>query len=215
MYVELACLDKMATEDETREAVFAASELHLNGVSVLPAYLAENKTYVPDMVLSSPVDFPHGTSTTKVREHACLSAIRRGANAIDLVMNHSLVVNRKMEKLLNDIESCMAVCRAHNASLRVMMEYRVYEQVGTELCIDTLQLIDSLGVEYVFPATGYRVDGFIDNLIMCQIIMQKSGLKTIANGSLLSRDQYELAKDSDVYGVRLTSVPVARDLFGV
>ena len=213
MYIELACLDKVMDKEQTREFVFSAADLYLNGVCILPGYLTENKPYVPNMVLASPVDYPAGTSDIKVRAHATLAAIRHGANCIDLVMNHTLVINKQIDKLLQDIEGCLSICRTHDVQLRVMMEYRIYEQAS--LFYETIELLDKLGVEYVFPATGFRVDNFHDNIIAARSIMQKSKLKVITNGNILTKEQYEIAKKADIYGVRLSSIPLAKELFGV
>jgi len=213
MYVELASLDKMSNEKQNRDIVFVASQLSLNGVSVLPNYLAETKQYVPDMVLSTPIDYPDGTGESEVRTHAAISAIRHGANTIDLVMNCSLVVNKKIDKMISDVEAVMEVCRQRNATLRIMMEYRAYEDA--EMLFEVIRLLNEMGVEYIFPATGFRLDNFNDNLIAAKIIMDRSNMKVITNGNVVSKEQYEIIKKSGVFGVRFTSVPIVKQIFGV
>lgn len=213
MYVELASLDKMTDEKQCRDFVFAASKLSLNGVSVLPSYLAETKQYVPDMVLSTPIDYPHGTEESGVRAHAVLSAIRHGANAIDLVMNSSLMVNNKTQKLLTDLEGCLAICREKDVTMRVMMEYRAFEDKNVFMA--AIDILNAIGVEYVFPATGSRLDNFNDNLIAAKIIMSKSKLNVITNGNVLTKEQYEIVKKSGVFGIRFTSIPIVKTIFGV
>ena len=213
MYVELASLDKMSNEAQNREFVFAASKLSLNGVCVLPNYIAETKQYVPDMVLSTPIDYPDGTGESEVRAHAVISAIRHGANTIDLVLNCSMVVNKKIEKLIADVDGCLAICKERGAVLRVMMEYRVYEEAS--MFFEVIGLLNEMGVEYIFPASGSRLDNFHDNLITAKEIMKRSGMKVITNGNVVNREQYDIIKESEVYGVRFTSIPVVNSIFGV
>ena len=213
MYIELALLDKTTTEEEAREATFAASELHLNGVCVLPNYVPATQEYKEDLVIACPIDYPAGTSTTATRNHAVLTAIKAGANTIDLVINHSFVVNKNFEKLLADLESNLAICTDKKVTMRAVMEYRVY--MDARLFFEVIDLIKQIGIEYVLPSTGYRLDNYTDNLIAAKTIMDKSGLKVICNGTVHSKEEYEKIKKLDVYGVRFNSVRVARDIFGV
>lgn len=213
MYVDLACLGKTTTEEQTREAVFAASACHLNGVCILSAYVGQMREFVPDMILSCPIDYPQGTSDIKVRNHAVLAALRKGANAIDLVLNHPLAMNHKMEQLIDDIESNLSICRDNNASLRIMMEYRMFEDAA--LFFDISNLLKESGVEYVFPATGHRMDNYRDNLICAKVTFEKSGLQVICNGNIVSKDQYEEIKRTNIFGIRFTSIPVIKQIFGV
>ena len=213
MYVELACLDKTVSLEETRKTVFAASELHLNGVVMLPAYVSEMKEYLPDLVVACPVDYPNGTSDTKIRNHEVLNSIRKGANTIDLVMNHTMVVNKQMEKLMKDVESNFAICKDNNVTLRIQLEYRIYP--SGQVFFDVVELLQGIGIEYVFPSTGYRIDIYSDNLIAAKGIAGKSDIKVISNGNVVSQEQYDIVKKSGVYGVRFNSIRVAQSLFGV
>ena len=213
MYVDLAFLTKTATEEETRKAVFTASECNLNGICILSAYIGQMREFVPDMILSCPIDYPQGSSDIKVRNHAIISALRKGANAVDLVLNHPLAMNRKMNELIEDISSNLQICKEYGASLRMMMEYRMFEDAN--LFFDIASLLKEVGVEYVFPATGHRLDNYRDNLICGKVTFEKSGLKVICNGNISSKKQYEEIKKSQVFGVRLTSLPIIKEIFGV
>ncbi len=213
MYVELACLDKTSTADDTRKHVFAASELALNGVVVLPPYITEARQYVPDMVLAAPIDYPYGTMDTKIREHAVLSALRKGANTVDLVLNHTMVVNKRLEAMLDDIETCQKICYENRAALRIMLEYRIYD--NSKLFLDTLDMLELIGVEYVLPATGLRVDNFTDSLMASRGMTQRNNLKIIMNGGIFTKEQYEIVKKAGIYGIRFTSIPLVQNIFGV
>ena len=213
MYVELAILNKTTTEEDSREALFIASELHLNGICVLPNYITSVKELNQELVIACIIDYPAGTSTTATRNHAVLTAINSGANTIDLVMNNSFIVSNKLDKLLADLKSNLAICKDKKVVLRVVMEYRVC--MDAKLFLQIAQLVNQLGIEYVLPSTGYRLDNYADNLIASKLIMDKSGLKVITNGGIVNKEQYEQAKKAEIYGVRFQSIPVVKDIFGV
>ena len=210
MYLELALLDKNCKEEDSVQGIFAAAEYNFDGISVLPNFVHVVKQYSNDILLSCPIDFPSGTSATTTRNHAVLTAIRAGVDAIDLVVGQ---FSGNLSKLISDIESNFAICRDKNVELRVMMEYRSYEDYNR--FFETVCLISEMGIEYIIPSTGDRVDSYIDNIVASKLIMDRTGAKTISNGNVLNKEQYEKVRQSGVYGVRFHSINVVKNIFGV
>lgn len=203
MYIDLSCYDRDETDESVRKAIFCAVDKVLNGISIHPYFIKDNKGFLSEgMILSSPIDFPHGVSDISVRSHATLAAIRKGANAIDLVANNSLLSNEKMGKFYDDIESIHKICVENNVTTRIMLEYRLYDP---DKVVRICNGIRELGIEYIFPATATSVDSWDDNLAIAIEITRKANIKVITNGNIWKKQHYNFIKGTEVFGVRFQS----------
>ena len=94
MYHELHIYNRNLDNNEARNLIFAAIEHNLHGISIPTPFLPIAQEIVPQgIVVASPIDYPNGMSDSKTREHAVILAIRKGANAIDLVSPSSPINN--------------------------------------------------------------------------------------------------------------------------
>jgi deoxyribose-phosphate aldolase len=213
MYLELNLYDEAANEEETLKRVFAALDLNVNGLCLPPFFLPAIQDIVPDgIVVSTPIDFPFGLQETKIRNHAVLSSVRRGASSIDLVMNHQNILNNKWKLIDKDIKSNYDICRDNGASLRCLINYRILK---LEQRTVLLNLLSKIGVEYIITSTGSKMDSWQDNLLVSRHIEQKHGLFTISNGGLFSEEHYTRAKECKVFGCRVSSIPALEVFSGV
>ena len=210
MYRELQIYGRDLTKEKVQQEMFAAVEHNFNGISLSPYFIPDIVELIPEgMVVSCPVGYPNGTMDTKIKQHATLAAIRKGANAIDMVLNPHLISANKMQQMCDDIVGNMEVCKDKGATLRIMMEYRVFTP---PMLLDVAALIKDCGIEYVFPSTGHMLDSFTDNLLM-SMALQKVGLQTITNGNIYQKKQYESVLQSGVFGARFGSAAVITNLF--
>ena len=213
MYIELNLYDESASEDKTLKTVFRAIDMEVRGICVPPFFLPAIKEVMLDgTVLATPIDYPYGLGDSKVRNHAVLSAIRRGANAIDLSINHHHMVNKKWELVYKDLEGNIKICKDHNSSLRAIMDYRAIMAAEQKVL---MQIFTELQVDYVIPAPGHKMDSWMDNLLVARHIQQKYGLSTITNGGLYSEEHAKNVKVADVFGCKVSSIPALEAFSGV
>lgn len=214
MYIELSALNNSLNKEEIRQHIFSAASLHLDGVCVFPSYVAYAKEFtIEGLHISTTIDYPSGLSNTSTRNHAVLTSIRNGAKNVDLTLNHSYIINNQIDKLVKDIATNLAICQDNNVFLRAILEYKLFD--NTDLLLDTISLLKELGVPKIIPSSGSILDSFLDNLIIAKIASSKIGIDSITNGGIVSKDQYELVKESKIYGLRVNSIQVAERLFGV
>lgn len=200
MYHDLSIHDRISTVDDVREGMFIAIKHGLTSLSIYPFFLQQMKDFVLEgTILSCPVDFPYGLQDSVMRNHAVLSAIRKGANAIDLVANSHLLCNAKNSKFFDDVETSKKICDENKVLLRIMLEYRMFE---SKRLVKTGCGLKELGIEHVIPATGEGLDTWYDNLQISMELTDKCGLKVITNGNIWTEKQYQSIKDSGVFGVR-------------
>ena len=145
MYIDIGCYDKFTTREEIRESLFSAIENELHGIAVYPCYLSYLREFVPDgFILGAHIDYPNGTALPSVRNHAIQSSIKRGANAIDLVANHGFLINKDYKKFKLDLDTAYNICKDKNVSLRIMLEYRVYNNLS--LLKNACRIIKNCGI---------------------------------------------------------------------
>ncbi len=211
-YRDLACYDVTIDDKTLQQSVFTAIDYNLNGISVLPCYLKKVIDIIPEgFVLSCVIDYPNGNLHTTTRSHAAIKAIHGGANAIDLVISHNDIINKNLDKLTDDIESILRICKDNHTTLRLMLEYRL-----NLLELETLRTIvtvaNELGIEYFFPSTGFRVDSYIDNILVGKYLSKNIEINVITNGNFWTKDQYIKIIGADLYGVRFHNQQALKNL---
>lgn len=212
MYTELKLYDSQLSELEILDIYFQALDLNINGICV-PAYYVPliHDTLPEGMVLSSQIDYPNGMADASVKNHAILNIARKGANAVDLVVNPHLITNGKLEVLEKDISGHQEICKEQNISLRLMLEYRTYK---AEHLSNICGLIDKLGIEYVFPSTGHRLDSCDENVLAGKYMKKKyPKLNVITNGNIWQKTHYVAIVQAELFGVRFNSVHAAKNCF--
>ncbi len=200
MYIEYCNYNKYI-DDYAKEIkdIFRAIEHGLDGIAVPIHLIREMREYLPsNLVVAAPLDYPCGLSSSRVRYHMALNSIKSGANALDYVPNHYFLKNKFVE-LKKEIETILAICDDNNATLRVFLDYR--RSVGNVITI--AEIFNSIGVNLVFPTTGYHHDDFFDNIINSKMIEEHTNCSVIFNGYMWKKDQLEFATDCNIFGLRL------------
>jgi len=202
-YHEINLYAKDKSEKEILQDAFQAIEADVDGISTNIVHLPAIKDIIPQSkTLSCPIDYPNGLNDTSMRQHSVITAIRKGANTIDLVVNSVFVVDKKEAKLVEDVGAIVQICKKSAATLRVMLDYRLFEP---KVFMRTAKLLVDCGVDYFYPSTGHFLDNYIDNLLAAQEIQKKHKVMVIANGNIWHETQYDNIHDSGIFGIRFKS----------
>jgi len=202
-YHEINLYAKDKSEKEILQNTFQALEANVDGISTNIVHLPAVKNILPnDKTLSCPIDYPNGLNDTSMRQHSVITAIRKGANVIDLVVNSIFIVDKKEDKLIQDIEAILQICKKNGVTLRVMLDYRLFEP---RVFMRTVKLLVERGIEYFYPSTGHFLDSYVDNLLAAQEIQTKYKVMTIVNGNIWHETQYDNIHGSGVFGIRFKS----------
>lgn len=206
MIIEYSFYDTAANETETKEVLNQAIKFKIDNISVLPFNLKIGKvlTQNKSITLSSPIDYPLGTSDLKSRLSSSSFAIKNGATTIDVVCPVHYLCNRKYDKFREDIKAHQELCLQYNANLRYILEYRV---CSYDLLYKTAQILLELGVSVIYPSTGYLLDDINDNILASALINKKiPNIKIISNGNFWNDNHAQLVIKADLYGIRLNSI---------
>jgi deoxyribose-phosphate aldolase len=204
MNIEYACYDVAANETEITNTITGAIKFKPSVISVFPQYIKTAKILSTTTRISSPVDFPLGILDTKARLIATESVIKQGADIIELVCPAYFLCNRKYDKFREDIRQTLALCISNKVELRYILEYRQYSY---ELLYKIAQILLDLGINIIYPSTGYLLDDINDNLLASALINKKvPDINIISNGNLWNDAQVKVVKNSQIYGFRVNSI---------
>lgn len=199
MYKEVTIKGRDLTEAEALKGLFESIDLGCGGVSTSPYFIPIFYDIIKDgITLAAEISTPQAS----VRSHAVLSAIRRGANAINLVIPSVWIVNKRLELVADDVEAQLNVCKQHGAALRVMVDYR---SMDIKVMCEGVAVMKDLGVEYVYPSNGAFLDDYTDNLLWALEFQNKYGVSGITNGKVWKPGQLETIEKSGIFGINFQS----------
>jgi deoxyribose-phosphate aldolase len=206
MYIEYACYNYALSDEELKHNFTLAIKLGIKNIATFHMHLPAIKALTEELSLniSCPIDYPYGMSDSKTRSTAINAAAKAGATCVDIMVPAKFISNRKYDKLRDDIKNNLTICQENNLVARYILEYRVFNH---ETLAKTCQILKTLGIEYIFPASGHMIDDINDNLIAAKYLMAKSDIKVITNGNIWTAKHSDNIKLADIYGIRLHHVP--------
>lgn len=208
MYIEYACYDYSLCDQELKNQVALALQLDVTNIAVHHSNISAIKSTISDsgkaVQISCPIDFPYGMLDSKNRLAQISSAIKSGASIVDIVAPSKFIINRKYDKLRDDIQNSLLLCKESNVLLRYMLEYRVFNH---ETLAKTCQILKSFEVNQVLPSSGMLIDDINDNLIAARYLSAKSKIQIICNGNVWNEKQAKSIIASNIYGFRSHHIP--------
>jgi deoxyribose-phosphate aldolase len=204
MIIEYSSYDISLSDDELRANLKQAIAFQPSTISVLPPHTKLAKNILPSTILlSCALDYPLGLLDSKNRTSTIETCIKNGAQIINLVAQPHNFCNRKYEKFRDDIRSNNELCLKYGVELRYILEYRVFTY---ELLYKVSQILLDLGVNTIYPSTGYLLDDINDNILAAGLINKKVPINIICNGNIWNISQINMLKKTTLYGVMVNSI---------
>jgi len=146
-------------DDQTlKEGIELAKRYHVASVCIKPyaVKMAAEMLKGSDVMVSTVVGFPHGSSRVDIKVYETERAIDDGAEEIDMVVNIGKVLSEDWDYVRGEIAAIVAVTKKHGAALKVIFEndYLSNDLHKIKLC----EICSELGVDFVKTSTGY---GFV------------------------------------------------------
>jgi deoxyribose-phosphate aldolase len=122
------------------------------------------------VLVSTVIDFPHGSNMTEAKVFEANLAMDNGARHLDMVMAISRLVAGHYDYVEDDIRAAVEVSHARDIPLKVILEtcYLTEEQIVT-----ACQVCERAGADFVKTSTGYGPDGA--NLKTVRLMRQSCG----------------------------------------
>jgi deoxyribose-phosphate aldolase len=163
-YEQLAkVIDHSLLRPELTEAdVLAGCELaaryHVATVCVKPCdvQLAKEALKDSDVIVSTVVGFPHGSSVTSIKVAEAQQAMDDGALELDMVINIGRLRSGKYDDVREDIKAVCDGAHARGIKVKVIFEN---SYLTDEEKITACQLSEAAGADWVKTSTGFASGG--------------------------------------------------------
>lgn len=214
MIIEYSTYDIAMSDEELKKNLNEVVTYNPSTISVLPANIKLAKNIISssnnqNIKTSTCIDYPMGILDTKTRNIAIESSIRSGTEIVSICAQSYFFCNRKYDKFREDIRSNLEICSQNNVKLRYFLEYRVFTY---ELLYRVSQILLDLGIDTIYPSTGYLLDDINDNLVATALINKKVPINIICNGNIWNNSQISNISKSKIHGIKVNSIN-ALDLF--
>ena len=146
------------TEAEVLAGCELAAHYHVATVCVKPCdvRLARGALKDSDVLVSTVVGFPHGSSLTSIKVAEARQAMEDGAVELDMVINIGQLRSGNQEYVQNDIQSVCDVAHARGVKVKVIFEN---SYLNTEEKIAACKLSEAAGADWVKTSTGFASGG--------------------------------------------------------
>ena len=188
-YIEHTLLKQDAVKEDFIRLFNEAKENKFFGVCINPAYVALAKEHLKDtdVKIVTVVGFPLGANKTIVKSLEALTALKDGADEVDMVLNVTELKNKNYEYVKNDIMAVKAVCE--DSILKVILETDLLTKgeivKACEICAEA-------GANIVKTSTGFVKNGVgakVEDVKLMHDTVEKYGMKVKASGGIKTREQ--------------------------
>ena len=148
-------LTQTATWDEIKAICDDAMTYRTASVCIPAAFVKKAKDYVGDrMQVCTVIGFPNGYSTKEVKVFETETALKEGADEIDMVIHVGSVKEGHYDEVLDEIRAVKAVCG--DKILKVIIETCLLtEEEKIRMC----HVVTESGADYIKTSTGFSTGG--------------------------------------------------------
>jgi len=166
------------TSQEVIEGCQLAARYHVATVCVKPCHvrLAAEQLKDSDVLVSTVVGFPHGSSVTEIKVAEAQRAMDDGAVELDMVLNIGELRSGNDEYVYQDIKTVCDAAHARGVKVKVILE-NAY--LTDEEKVRACQLAEKAGADWVKTSTGFAPGGAtLDDLrLMRRSVSEKVQIK--------------------------------------
>jgi deoxyribose-phosphate aldolase len=146
------------TEADVVAGCQLAAKYHTATVCVKPCHvkLAVERLKDSDVVVSTVVGFPHGSSLTEIKVAEARKAMDDGARELDMVLNIGQLRSGKHDFVREDIQAVCDAAHARGVKVKVIFE-NAY--LTDEEKVAACQLSEAAGADWVKTSTGFAPSG--------------------------------------------------------
>lgn len=156
--IDHSLLQPQLEEKEVLAGCELAARYHVASVCVKPCHvaLAVRALKDSDVLVSTVVGFPHGSSTTRTKLAEARQALEEGAVELDMVMNYGELRTGHVDYVREEIKAICDLAHAHNAKVKVILENA---HLTDEQKVTACRLCEEAGADWVKTSTGFAPTG--------------------------------------------------------
>lgn len=186
-YIDHTLLKPVCTWEEIETLCKEALSYHTASVCIPPSYVKRaREAFGPELPICTVIGFPLGYNPAEAKVCEARTALRDGADELDMVINLGDVKNRDFEKVYEEIRALRET--AGSRILKVIVEtcYLTRDE-KIRLC----EIVTKAGADYIKTSTGFGTAG----ATMEDILLFKehigSSVKIKAAGGIRTREDLE------------------------
>lgn len=182
--IDFSILHPDTTEKEILEGIEICKQYHFNSFCVNPNYLSlvVEGLKGTDVEPSVVVDFPFGTGTEAMKLAAVEDAVKRGAKAVDMVIDIGALKDGNYTLVTNEIRKAVEICEKDNVKTKIIIEvaYLTKEEI-----VAACKCVEEGGATYVKSSTGRAPRGpsLAEVKLMRESVSPKVGVKVAGTGN--------------------------------
>ncbi|MCR8746434.1 deoxyribose-phosphate aldolase [Romboutsia lituseburensis] len=153
--VDHTLLKQTATWNDIKIICDDAIKYDVASVCIPPSFVKQAKEYVGNkMKVCTVIGFPNGYNTTKVKVFETKDAIQNGADEIDMVINLSMLKDKKYEEITEEIRQIKEACGEN--ILKVIIETCLLnEDEKIKMC----KCVTDAKADFIKTSTGFSTGG--------------------------------------------------------
>ncbi len=146
------------TVEEIINGCRLAKEYHVASVCVKPSEveIAVRELKGSDVLVTTVIGFPHGSSTTAAKVFEAKEAIEAGCAELDMVLNIGRLVSKDFDYVEKDIKAVVDVAHEKGVIVKVILENAYLTDELKEIAC---KICERAGADYVKTSTGYAKSG--------------------------------------------------------
>lgn len=187
-YLDHTNLQANATKEQIQQTCEKAKEFNTAAVCVNSYWASFVKERLADTNIETcvVVGFPLGAMTTEAKVAEAASAIKKGADEIDMVINIGQLLSENDEAVEGDIVAVANIVHEYGKILKVIIETSFLD---TDHIVKACQLAESAKADFVKTSTGFSSAGAKteDVRLMRETVGDRLGVK--ASGGIHSYDE--------------------------
>ncbi len=155
-YIDHTLLKADANLEDIKKLCQEAKEYDFFSVCINSSFIKYAKDFLQgsDVKICTVVGFPLGASNSQTKAYEAQTAIKDGANEIDMVINVGLVKSKELDKVKEDIQTVFKAC--NGTLLKVILETALLNE--DELRQVSL-ICKDIGVDFIKTSTGFSTRG--------------------------------------------------------
>lgn len=156
--IDHSLLQPQLTEEDVLKGCEIAARYHAASVCVKPYHvkLAAKLLAGSDVLVSTVVGFPHGSSTTETKIVEARQALEDGAVELDLVINYGELRSDHIAYVGDEVKAICDLAHSRNARVKVIFENA---HLTDEQKVAACKLCDEAGADWVKTSTGFAPTG--------------------------------------------------------
>lgn len=159
--IDHSLLKPTLTDQDIIDGCNLAKEYQVASVCVRPSDLPLCRQILAgsDVLLTTVIGFPHGTTTTKTKVAESAEAIENGAVELDVVLNIGKLRSGEYDYVADDLKAVISLAHEKGVLVKVIFE-NCY--LSKEEIIKACEICNEVGADYIKTSTGYGSGGATD-----------------------------------------------------